>query len=127
MRALTLSLAATLLLAACQPAARAPADAGGSAPAAAPPTATAAPTAAPSPEARMARWEREWEASKLSLAVAREEAAATGTSIPPEIDRQVTDLLDRSIGEDQDEAARIEELQDAVSDALRLAEILSVG
>ena len=120
MRSLSISLAAVLLLAGCQTAAVQP-----DAPAAGWHKGTAAATAA-STEARMARWEREWEDSKQSVATARSEAIAAGATIPPEVDRQVTDLMDRQIEVDQDEEARIEDLQDAVSDALRLAELLSV-
>jgi Spy/CpxP family protein refolding chaperone len=120
MRALSISLAAALLLAGCQYA-TAPSDA----PAARWDSAAAAPSKAGAEE-RMARWEREWEESKQSVAMARDDAATAGATIPPEVDRQVTELLDRQIEVDQDEEARIEDLQVAVSDALRLAELLSV-
>ncbi len=120
MRALSISLAAALLLAGCQyPAA--PSDA----PAARWDSAAAAPSVAGTEE-RMTRWERKWEEAKQSVAMARDDAVAAGATIPPEVDRQVTDLLDRQIEVDQDEEARIEDLQDAVSDALRLAELFGV-
>lgn len=77
-------------------------------------------------EARLARWEREWSASKQTVTTARSEAIAAGAAIPPEVDRQVTELMDRQIEDDQVEGDRIEDLQNAVSDALRLAELLSV-
>ncbi len=118
MRALSTSLTAALVLAGCQPAAMPP-----DAPA---PAAGWHKGATAGTDERMARWEREWEEAKQSLAMARGEAATAGRTIPPEVDRQVTEVLDRQIEVDQAEEARIEDLQGAVSDALRLAELLSV-
>ena len=124
MRAIPITLAA-VLAAGCQTA-TAPTAPETPAPRTAP---TAPETAAPavSPEPHMARWEQQWEDAKVTLSTARSDAAEAGAAVPPELDRQVTELLDLQIGTDQGDEARIEDLQDAVSDALRLAELLSVG
>ncbi len=129
MRALPISLAAALLLAGCQSTAT-------------PPTATAPASGAPAygwgshgtaagaaatREQRLARWEREWEEAKQTVATTRAQAVASGEPVPPELDREVTELLNRTVVADQGDETRIEDLQDAVSDALRLAEILSIG
>jgi len=119
MRTFSMSFAAALFLAGCQ-ATTAPSDAP-----AVGWTSGAAAQPAEGAEERMARWEWEWEESKQSVATARDEAMAAGATIPPEVDRQVTDLLDRRIEGDEGSEERIEDLQDAVSDALRLAELLS--
>ena len=120
MRFLSTALVACVLLSGCYSTAT-PTDAsgggwGGGA------TANAATT-----EQRLARWEREWQDARQTVATARAETVAAGQTIPPEVDRQVTDLLNRRIPTGQGAEARIEDLQDAVSDALRLAELVSIG
>lgn len=126
MRAHAIALAAALPLAGCQTAAvppdTDPAGEWGKASSVRAPARADADTGA-----RMARWEQEWQARREAVAVARDDAVAAGATVPPELDREVTALLDREVETDQDDAARIEELQDAVSDALRLAELLRSG
>lgn len=117
MRVLPILLAAALLLSGCHSTAQSPAA----------PVGVWGSGATVTPEARLARWEREWQASKRTVATARDDAVAAGAAIPPEVDRQVTDLLNRRIVGGPDPEARIDDLQDAVSDALRLAELLSIG
>ena len=121
MRVPAISLVAAFLVSGCDPATVAPqasTDGWGSG---------AMTGAAPSAEERQARWQREWQEAKQTVAMARDEAAAAGNPVPPELDRQVTDLLNRRIQSEEGSEARIEELQESVSDALRLAEILSIG
>ncbi len=77
-------------------------------------------------QARLANWEQQWADAKREVTVARAEAVATGTPIAPEVDAEVTELLERDL-DSPDPEVRIEQLQDAVSDALRLAELVSVG
>lgn len=81
----------------------------------------------PDTAARMAMWEQEWQGARQRVAAARTEAMAAGAAIPPEVDSEVSELMNRQIDEGPDEEARIEDLQNAVSDALRLAELLSIG
>ncbi|MEM1431223.1 MAG: hypothetical protein AAGG09_17355 [Pseudomonadota bacterium] len=95
---------------------------------------TTAPPRAPAPAVtgattdaqRRAQWEDRWTQAKHEVAVARADAIAAGTPPAPQVDAEVTELLERDIGSETD-AARIEELEDAVSDALRLAELVSLG
>ena len=121
MRVLSIPLATALLLAGCHSTATSPAATGEGWGNAAPATAAA------TDEERVARWEREWEEAKRKVAMARADAAAAGEPVAPEVDRQVMDLLNRRIDDAQGTEARIEDLQDAVSDALRLAELVSIG
>jgi regulator of protease activity HflC (stomatin/prohibitin superfamily) len=115
MRRLMIPLAAAGLLAGC------------AAPVAPPDMSAGGRGHGPAAETGVTRWEREWQQARRTVATARAEATASGARIPPELDREVTDLLGRRIADDRDDAARIEDLQDAVSDALRLAELLSIG
>jgi len=120
MRVLPICLAASLLLSGCYSTA-APTDAspGG--------WGSGAGASEATTEQRLTRWEREWQEAKQTVATARAETVAAGETVPPEVDRQVTDLLNRRIEGGQGAEARIEDLQDAVSDALRLAELVSIG
>lgn len=77
-------------------------------------------------EARVANWEAQWAEARRDVTEARAEAVASGQPIAPEVDAEVTELLDRDL-QSSDPEVRIENLQDAVSDALRLAELVSIG
>lgn len=123
MRGLAISLAAFALVSGCQTASAPPEGPVGGV-SGWELAATEGPAA--SPTARQTRWEREWELSKERVARARDTAVAAGETVPPDVDREVTELLDRQIEGDAGSEARIKDLQDAVSDALRLAEILSI-
>ncbi|MEL6206809.1 MAG: hypothetical protein AAFR47_16055 [Pseudomonadota bacterium] len=90
----------------------------------APPAAAASATAV-TPQ-RLARWEDEWQEARQEVVVARQSAVSTGQPIPPEVDAEVTELLDRDLDAPSDED-RLQRLQDAVSDARRLAELVSAG
>ncbi|MGS4947583.1 hypothetical protein ACVDG3_19065 [Meridianimarinicoccus sp. RP-17] len=81
-------------------------------------------TGVPSPE--IDRWQAEWARSKREVAAARTEAAVSGRDIPPQVDAEVTELLDRDVSAPTDEE-RLRRLQDAVSDARRLAELVGPG
>ena len=77
-------------------------------------------------QARVANWEEQWADAKRKVTVARAEAVAAGQPIAPQVDAEVTELLERDL-QSPDPEVRIERLQDAVSDALRLAELVSLG
>ncbi len=121
MRAFAIVLAAALPLAGCYTAAVPPDTAAGGW------GSGAAARADADTKQRLARWEQEWQERRQAVAVARNDAVAAGATVPPEVDREVTALLNRQVETDQDDEARIEDLQDAVSDALRLAELLRSG
>lgn len=94
---------------------------------AAAPTATPATAEAPAmAEARVARWEGQWAAARQDVVIARQEAVSTGRPIAPEVEAEVTELLNRDL-ESADDEERIQRLQDAVEDALRLAELVRIG
>ncbi|QIE43086.1 hypothetical protein G5B39_13660 (plasmid) [Rhodobacteraceae bacterium SC52] len=71
-------------------------------------------------------WEQEWATAKQEVADARAEVVAEGRSLPPKIDDDVTELVNREITGPSD-AERLQRLQDSVSDARRLAELVSAG
>lgn len=72
------------------------------------------------------RWQAEWARSKREVAEARTEAVASGRDVPPQVDAEVTELLDRDVSAPTD-AERLQRLQEAVSDARRLAELVGPG
>jgi hypothetical protein len=76
--------------------------------------------------AEVACMQREWTESKRQVSEARAETMASGRSIPPEVDAEVTELLNRDVEGPNDEV-RLRRLSDAVSDARRLAELLRAG
>jgi hypothetical protein len=78
------------------------------------------------PDTKRARWEQRLAEAKRDLVAARDIAVATQTPIAPTLEDQVTELLDRDLAA-PDDVIRIERLQDAVADALRLAELVSIG
>ncbi|TDL84714.1 hypothetical protein [Meridianimarinicoccus aquatilis] len=71
-------------------------------------------------------WEQEWATAKQEVADARAEVVAEGRTLPPKIDDDVTELVNREITGPSD-AERLQRLQDSVSDARRLAELVSAG
>jgi len=75
---------------------------------------------------RVACMERAWMASKRQVTEARAEAMASGRPVSPQVDAEVTEVLDRDVDGPTDEV-RLERLSDAVSDARRLAELLRPG
>lgn len=85
-----------------------------------------APRPVPDMNTRMMCMKDAWAESKRDLAVARSEAKAKDRKMPPEIDAEVDEVLSRKVGGDTDDA-RLEQLRDAVSDARRLAEIVSAS
>lgn len=76
---------------------------------------------------KTARWEQEWAQAKTQVVEARTNAAASGRDIPPEVEEEVTELLNRDLSGPSDDAVRLQRLQDSVSDARRLAELVSTG
>jgi hypothetical protein len=91
----------------------------------APEPASALPTRAVT-EARVTRWEQQWQDAKREVVEARDTARDSPRPIAPELDAEVTELLDRDL-ESQNPEERISKLQNAVDDALRLAELVSIG
>lgn len=85
-----------------------------------------APLSDPDMDARMMCMEDAWAESKRALAEVRSEAVAERRALPPEVVAEVDEVLTRDVGGDTDDA-RLAELSDAVSDARRLAEIVSAG
>ncbi len=77
-------------------------------------------------DARVASWEGQWADARRDVIEARDEAVAAGEPVAPQVDAEVTELLERDL-QSPDPEVRIEKLQDAVSDALRLAELVSLG
>jgi hypothetical protein len=78
------------------------------------------------PNGEVDRWQAEWARSKREVAEARIESVTAGRDVPPEVDAEVTELLDRDVSAPTD-AERLQRLQDAVSDARRLAELVGPG
>lgn len=72
------------------------------------------------------RWEQEWQTAKQEVSQARAEAVTEGRVIPPKIDDDVTELVNREITGPSDEE-KLLRLQESVSDARRLAELVSAG
>jgi len=85
-----------------------------------------APWPVPDMDARMMCMENAWAESRSELAEVRSEAIAEGREVPPAVEAEVSEVLNRNIGGDTDDA-RLAQLRDAVSDARRLAEIVSAG
>jgi len=85
-----------------------------------------APRPEPDMDAQMMCMKDAWAESKRELAEARSEAMAEGREMPPEADAEVNEVLSRNVGGDTDDA-RLEQLRDAISDARRLAGIVSAG
>lgn len=85
-----------------------------------------APRPEPDMDARMMCMEDAWAESKRELAATRSDAMAEGREMPPEVDAEVDEVLNRDVGGATDDA-RLEQLRDAVSDARRLAEVVSAG
>ncbi|EAQ25813.1 hypothetical protein ROS217_05689 [Roseovarius sp. 217] len=67
-----------------------------------------------------------WAESKRELAEAKSVAVAENREMPPKVDAEVDEVLSRKVGGETDDA-RLEQLRDAVSDARRLAAIVSAG
>ena len=77
-------------------------------------------------QAEVEHMHAEWMDSRRRLAEARSEAMSAGRPISPEVDAEVTEVLARDIDAPSDEV-RLQRLSDAVSDARRLAELVSPG
>lgn len=75
---------------------------------------------------RLADWEEKWVDAKREVVEARATAIASARPIPAAVETDVEDLLDRNL-EGETAEDRILLLQDAVSDALRLASLLEIG
>lgn len=85
-----------------------------------------APRPAPAMDAQMICMKDAWAESKRDLAEAKSVAVAENREMPPKIDAEVDEVLSRKVGGETDDA-RLEQLRDAVSDARRLAAIVSAG
>ncbi|MGX0978311.1 hypothetical protein ACSSVY_004051 [Roseovarius sp. MBR-51] len=85
-----------------------------------------APRPAPDMDAQMICMKDAWAESKRELVEAKSVAVAENREMPPKVDAEVDEVLSRKVGGETDDA-RLEQLRDAVSDARRLAAIVSAG
>lgn len=77
-------------------------------------------------QAKTALWEQKWAEAKREVVVARAHAKAVRRPVPPPVKKEVTELLERKVtGPTED--VRLQRLKDSVSDAKRLALLVSVG
>ncbi|QDY71101.1 hypothetical protein [Qingshengfaniella alkalisoli] len=77
-----------------------------------------------SPE--IVRMEDEWAQAKQEVATERDNTVASGQAIDPQVNEDISEVLDRDTSAPNAEL-RLQRLQDAVTDARRLAELVRAG